>query len=641
MKKKKILIHSNHCKAYTGFGKHTKNILLYLQKTGKYEIVEFSNGLHWGDRKLKNLPWKCEGSLPNNPALLQQLNQDPNLARQAGYGGQMIDTIIEQEKPDVYIGIEDIWAFNEYTKKAWWNKINCMIWTTLDSLPILPEAVKMAPDIKHYYVWASFAERALNQMGHKHVKTMHGALDTKIFHRAKDDDRAKLRSAQNIDQDSFIIGFVFRNQLRKSVPNLLEGFKLFTKSNPESKAKLLLHTHWQEGWDIPRLIKEKDIDSESILTTYFCKNCKNYEIKSFAGEAKEHGENQDCRFCGAKESQVTTNVKEGVNEHQLNEIYNLMDVYCHPFTSGGQEIPIQEAKLTELITLATNYSCGEDVCGDSAAGFPLSWSEYREPGTQFIKASTNPESISHQLKKVFKMKPAKKLEMGKRARQFVIDNYSVEVIGSRLEKIIDDMPEVDFDFDFSVPPKNPEYNPKDIEDTSEWLVDIYKNILNMDVDENEDGHKHWIKRISEGMSRADVLSYFKKVAAEDNAKNKKTDFKDILGKDDEGKRLLISMPQSIGDVYLCTSLLKNIKETYPDYNIYFSTKPEYFEILEGNPYIYKTIPWSKQLDSLPTLEGQGEHMGYFEVAFLPFIGTQRMLNYMHNGKDKIQFELCT
>ena len=166
------------------------------------------------------------------------------------------------------------------------------------------------------------------------------------------------------------------------------------------------------------------------------------------------------------------------------------------------------------------------------------------------------------------MKPTKTAEMGNRARQFVIDNYSVEVIGPRLEKIIHDMPEVDFDFDFAVPPKNPEYNPKDIKDTSEWLVDIYKNILNMDVDENEDGHKHWTKRMSEGMSRSDVLSYFKKVASEDNAKSKKTDFKDILGDDDEGKRLLISMPQSIGDVYLCTSLLKNIKETYPDYNIY-------------------------------------------------------------------------
>ena len=76
---------------------------------------------------------------------------------------------------------------------------------------------------------------------------------------------------------------------------------------------------------------------------------------------------------------------------------------------------------------------------------------------------------------------------------------------------------------------------------------------------------------------------------EENNKNKTVDFKDTLGKDDEGKRLLISMPQSIGDVYLCTALLKNIKETYPDYNIYFATKPEYFEVVEGNPYIYKTI----------------------------------------------------
>jgi len=47
------------------------------------------------------------------------------------------------------------------------------------------------------------------------------------------------------------------------------------------------------------------------------------------------------------------------------------------------------------------------------------------------------------------------------------------------------------------------------------------------------------------------------------------------------------------------------------------------------------------LDSLPTMEGQGDHEGYFEVAFLPFIGTQRILNYMHNGKDKIQFDICT
>jgi len=45
-----------------------------------------------------------------------------------------------------------------------------------------------------------------------------------------------------------------------------------------------------------------------------------------------------------------------------------------------------EAKLTELITLVTNYSCGEDCCSEDSAGLALEWAEYREPGTQFIKS---------------------------------------------------------------------------------------------------------------------------------------------------------------------------------------------------------------------------------------------------------------
>lgn len=634
MKKKKVLIHSNHCKAYTGFGKHTKNILLYLQKTGKYDLVEFSNGIKWGDPSLQNLPWKCEGSLPNSPSLLKKLNEDPSLARSASYGAYSIDKIIEREKPDLYIGIEDIWAFSGYTDKKWWNKINCMIWTTLDSLPILPEAEKSAHKIKHYYTWASFAQKSLNKIGHEHVKTLHGALDTKNFKRLSDEERLRMRTYFKT-QDDFIIGFVFRNQLRKSVPNLLEGFKIFCNQNPKCSAKLLLHTNWSEGWDIPRLIKEKGIDPNRVLTTYVCEKCKSFEIKKFTTEK------EDCPFCGAKKSQKTTSTKLGVSETQLNQIYNNMDVYCHPFTSGGQEIPIQEAKLTELITLVTNYSCGEDCCTDEAAGFGLSWNEYREPGTQFIKASTNPDSIASQLRKVFRMKDDKRSEMGKQAREFVIKNYSIEAVGAQLEKIIDDMPEPDWDFDFTSNPKNPDYNPPEIESDSAWIKDIYKNILDMEIIDSDEGHKHWLKRLNDDMSREDVLKYFKQVATKENDKNKKVDFADLLDKDDEGKRILISMPQSIGDIYLCTSLFKNMKELYPEYNIYFATKPEYFDILDGNPYLHKVIPYDKNLDNLTAMEGQANHKGFFEIAFLPFIGTQRMLNYIHNGKDKIQFDICT
>ena len=90
-----------------------------------------------------------------------------------------------------------------------------MVWTTLDSLPILPQAVQYAPKIKNYFVWASFAEKAFKEMGYDHVKTLRGSLDTETFYRMSDDERCQLRKFHDINQDDFIVGFVFRNQLRK------------------------------------------------------------------------------------------------------------------------------------------------------------------------------------------------------------------------------------------------------------------------------------------------------------------------------------------------------------------------------------------------------------------------------------------
>ena len=101
------------------------------------------------------------------------------------------------------------------------------------------------------------------------------------------------------------------------------------------------------------------------------------------------------------------------------------------------------------------------------------------------------------------------------------------------------------------------------------------------------------------------------------------------------------MPERIGDVYLSTSLLPNIKKQYPSHNIYYATKPQYFEVLDGNPHIHKCIPHHDSLANLPAMEGQGEMKGYFDMVFIPFLGTQRIINFTHNGKDKIQFDLCT
>jgi hypothetical protein len=168
MRKKKILIHSNFCKMFTGFGKHKKNLLKYLYKTGKYELIELSNGSPWSSPKVKSTPWESYGSLPDDLETQKEIASDESRKHGASYGSEMIDKAIYELKPDVYLGIEDIWAFRGFFDKPWWNKVHCIIHTTLDSLPILPDAVEAADKIKNYYVWASFAEKALNKIGHNH-----------------------------------------------------------------------------------------------------------------------------------------------------------------------------------------------------------------------------------------------------------------------------------------------------------------------------------------------------------------------------------------------------------------------------------------------------------------------------------------
>lgn len=627
MRKKRVLIHSNFCKMFTGFGKHKKNLLSYLYNTGKYDIIELSNGYTWESEQLKFVPWESYGTLPSDPEIHKEIAIDERRKNAAGYGAEMIDHAVKELKPDIYLGIEDVWAFNGFIEKEWWNKIHCIVHTTLDSLPILPDAVNAADKIKNYFVWASFAEKAMHKLGHTHVKTVHGTLDASSFYRLTDEDRLKLRNRFKLS-DEYIIGFVFRNQLRKSVPNLLDGFKLFQESNKQSKVKLLLHTSWNEGWDILKLLKEKEIDLKNILTTYVCKNCNAYNVKSFSSHVV------NCDFCRTQNSCETTNVKTGVNEQQLNEIYNLMDVYCHPFTSGGQEIPIQEAKLTELITLVTNYSCGEDCSTEASGGFPLEWAEYREPGTQFIKASTLPTSIFSQLQHVYSLSLETKKLLGKAARQFVIDNYSIEVVGKFFENLFDSFPHVDYVFENKKLKCDPFYDPDVNLQDKEWVESLYCNIL---TKQDPAGVIHWIQRLKTDLKRSDVLNYFRKVALSENQNSFLDEMLSSLKENKDSKKIAFIQPNGVEEIIIATSLVTSIKKIYPNYDIYFFTRNEYFDLINSHPDVKKVLNYFNKMDDPLFFEGKGANNKYFDIVFAPYLSINN--NYFRNAEDIIQYNI--
>ena len=484
--------------------------------------------------------------------------------------------------------------------------------------------------------------------GCKQVDYLHGPVDCENFYKIHHKEKELIRESFNISNDTFIIGFVFRNQLRKTVPNLLDGFKKF-KDSTGVNAKLLLHTNWQEGWDIPKLIKEKSIENKDVLTTYYCKSCKKYEIKPFASDNKEKGEKLTCPYCFSKKSQNPISIDAGLSEHQLNEIYNMMDVYCHPFTSGGQEIPIQEAKLCGLITLVTNYSCGEDCSQEDSGGLPLKWNEYREPGTQFIKASTCPDSIYSNLLKVYSMSDSEKTAMSNKAIEFVKSNYSVEKTCEKLMRVIDKCPKVTWDFDFKSLRPDISYKMPEKCSDKEFILSIYENMLKMKISEKNKIYGFLFNKLQSGVKREKIYEALVKNAQQELEQYEKQpkSIEDEVDKSRNKKRLALVLPKSIGDIFLSTSLLPELSKNYPDYDIYYVTKPEYFSILDGNKYIHKVIPYTNNfLDSL-YLEGYSnrkdrkDHDGFFDICMLLNTHTQRLPNYTRNGLDKIGLEICT
>ncbi len=236
---------------------------------------------------------------------------------------------------------------------------------------------------------------------------------------------------------------------------------------------------------------------------------------------------------------------------------------------------------------------------------------------------------------------------GRIARQWAIDYFSVEVIGKKFEEFIDNTECTNYKFEdkedkSTIKKNNPNaYIPR-IENDSEWVLTLYRDILATENHVNDDGYKTWMESLSNKVPREQIEDYFRKVARDHNAKYFPEKKAAYLKKYDEGKGRVYVMPESSVDVFISTSLLKSVKEKYPDYNLYFATKPEYFHILQGNPYIYKTIPYNEQFDSTLYLEGVGDNKGFFEIAFTPHITTQRVNNYIHNCKDLIDKKrLCT
>lgn len=473
---KKILFHSDSSKRKTGYGRNARSVLQKLFESGKYEIVEYCTSPNRWEEEI-DTPWKSYGCLPNNEILAVVPKEN---IRSVEYGSYYINELIEKEKPDVYIGVNDPWAFSGFSEKVWWNKIHSVLWVTPDSLPLYEPLIREAPKIKNLWVWSGFAEKELNRLGIE-SKTVHGAFDLNEF-------KIQEKTIQGLPQDAYVFGFVFRNQLRKLVGSLFDAFKIAKKSMPN--AKLLLHTCWTErgGWDISRLIKNSGIDQKDVYVTYYCRNCKKIHFANFSGEGKK------CPFCG-ENSCYTPTQTFGPSNSQMSEIYASIDSYVHLATSGGLEMPIVEALLCGKNVITVPYSFGEEFC-DAGVAKPVEISFHREYDTQFLKAEPNASSVASVMIENYNGNGLKEPDY---LREWACENFDVNKICKEIENFVDSLPPVDHST-YSIRPR--EYNIVPFEsivgeDDSEWALDLIFKVFGGKENANSDTIANVLSKIAQ------------------------------------------------------------------------------------------------------------------------------------------------
>ena len=89
---------------------------------------------------------------------------------------------------------------------------------------------------------------------------------------------------------------------------------------------------------------------------------------------------------------------------------------------------------------------------------------------------------------------AKRLDWGKKARKWAIDNFSIEVIGKQYEDFIDAQPFSDYDWSSKPLVKNPNFVPPEVEDDGEWLKANYRGFFGREPDPG--GFQYWLNELA-------------------------------------------------------------------------------------------------------------------------------------------------
>lgn len=336
----RVLVVTELTELNTGFAIYGRNLLSLLNNSG-YEVCEF--GIGFTNKNIER-DWDIIYNQPLSDNEKEEFNYNPNNTN----GQWKFERACLEFQPNIVIDIRDPFSYSYQSISPFRNLFSWFNIATVDGIPQRRQWLELFRNSDATFVYTEWAKEVLEKEGIR-VSGI-AAPSASKFYTKRDKEEAKRQFGLSGYK---IIGSIKRNQPRKHIPELLEGFRYYLDKTGDKKTILYLHTCFPDvGWNIPELIMKYGLSSRVVLT-FICKSCNNI-FPSFW-----RGLRSFCPKC--KMGTVrTVEIADGLSEESLSKIISCFDGYIQLAGREGYGMPQLEAAMCGKPVISIDYAGMKD-----------------------------------------------------------------------------------------------------------------------------------------------------------------------------------------------------------------------------------------------------------------------------------------
>ena len=469
MRKKKVLFVSEASWKNTGYSIYTKEVLSRLSQVQDFEVAELACYVTDADKEVKTTPWKVYPNKPHHDSPeFSSYKSKPSSV----FGEQTFNSVLLDFSPDVVMDIRDWWMFEYQQRSPFRDFFHWAIMPTVDAAPQHPQWINTFQSADALFAYSEFGRDTMReQCDNLNFIDIASPAASEAFRPVKDKDDHK--RAMGLDPQSIIVGTVMRNQRRKLYPDLFQSFRQFLDQTKNSNVFLYCHKYYPDiGWETPELLDRFGLNNR-VLFSYKCSDCQGVEVDFF----------QDCvGYCGKckKLKRQLVGIDNPIDEHELNQVYNLFDIYVQYANSEGFGMPQLEAACAGLPVISVHYSAmGSVVDNIGGTGIkPLGYSMECETGC-YRAIPDNDKFVDILKAHVSNSKGLR--QKGLKTATAARENYSWDKTADVWAKHISGLPVKDLRETWLSPPQIHEparHIPDNIRDPADKINFIFTDILN-------------------------------------------------------------------------------------------------------------------------------------------------------------------